>query len=232
MKTTWEFPIIQKYYYILNFRNVFKPRLLPFYFLNEVAAKRGLNTNVEKKERKFYKIIKGTKLKNQDFDYLLKEGSFGRFTKYNYPKEAITANQKRNYRILMRRRLRRMGLYTKVKNKKKYNSTPDIIQIIPNRQKLANTKNSASKAYKLERKGERWLYFLIEKRKPKHSRYLVTCKVVKVDLKNGTLAICKNHIYRTDFIKPLLMWEAQQLCYHLPCYGDLVDYLTKKGLLF
>lgn len=210
--TIQDYPVYDKYYYLVDFKNLLKVRLLPYYFLNKNAAKRAIRDNYPKKSHKYIEVLRGKKVKKFFLTYRMKEGLAG-FTKYDYPLERLTSQQKKTYRTVIRRRLRRMGLLTLVKPKKSIKSKPDYIKPITNKQKVAQNKNSAAKVIQIERKPKQYYYLVLTKEMARKKKYLFSLECIKFDNNKGTMKKVKLHTRRTDVLIPFLITDLERLVY-------------------
>jgi hypothetical protein len=205
---TENFPVKEQYYYIIDFRNLFRPVLLPVYFVNKNAAKRALQVNVPKRERrKKYSIMKGVTLKKTPMKYRLREGKLALFTKYQYPDQRETLQQRKTYRTIMRRRLRRMNLLTLIKPKRKITDAVTQVKFKHNNQKVAKSPRSIARAFWLERKGPDKVYLILKKELTKKRGKLFHIKTIEINFK--TQEFRKRWIYtqRNDVIVPMILTE-------------------------
>src|SRR5882757_5926156 len=211
--TTDKYPIKVDYYYILDFRNLLKPKLLPIFFMSKKRAKMTIELKVPKNERKFYSILMGHKLRNQRIQYRI-TNSFWRAPKYTKPR-GITL---KNHRTKMRRRLRRMGLLTSTPAKVKITGSTRF-RYIPNTQKVANSPNTEAFAFQLDRKPEH-CYYLILKKWPNRTFFTFDC--MRLDVKNRTIkrVIIKGR--RTDILRPYLKTEIWNLISKKKGYAELI----------
>lgn len=197
--------IIDKYYYIINFRYFLRPRIYPVYFVNKRAAKRAIQLQEpSRKYQGYYEIIRGNKLKAFKSTYVLRLGRLGKFTRYPYPKELITIQQRKSYRTLMRRRLRRMGMLTNVRSKYRVEDKPGIIKVKLNNQWIANTPYTTCICFALERKPNRH-YIIIKKRLSLKKGKLFRLKVLEFTPGKETVPTKYMYINRKDIIIPYLI---------------------------
>lgn len=219
--------IIDKYYYIVNFKYFLKPRVYPVYFTSKASAKRAIKENVKsRKKQGNYEIIQGKKLKEFSFTFVLKLGKLGEFNKWEYPKELNTQEKRKSYRTLLRRRLRRMGMLTPIKPKNTIGQISQV-RLIKNKQAVADSPNTAALAFRLERKNKNYHYIILSKKISKKKGLLFKIKALKVDMRLKTIKPCGINIQRNDLIIPYLITEIIQL------YGkeqDILDACRRKGL--
>lgn len=217
-----------KYYYLVYFRDFYKPKIFPVFFTSKAAAKRAIEKK-GKKKRPFYEVITGPKLREFEFKYVLRLGRLGDFTKYDYPKELDTTQKRKNYRTIMRRRLRRMGMLTPVKNKYNIGTKPIQGRLIKNRQAVANSPNTIAQAFRIERKGRRLYYIILHKQISKKNGILFEVKALRVDTLRKTLKKVIIKVRNTDILIPYLITEI------LKIYGNetiLMDTLRREGVQF
>lgn len=231
IKTLKDYPIKQDYYYIVDFKNYYKLRVYPVYFVSQAAAQRSLDRTVEKlKTRKhYYQIVSGRKLKGLDMPYIFKKKFFSR--KYTYPLDREKDKQKRKtYRTVLRRRLRRMGLLTLIKPKYRVDKGKrEQIRIKPNTQKVANSPNTVARVFRLERKPKKYYYLIRSKSKTKAKGILLKIKSIRLNIKTGELKKVTVNMRSTDILIPHLLTEIPNLIKHLPNDRQITDRLRKKG---
>jgi hypothetical protein len=218
---------ISKNWYIVYFRDFFKPVIYPVYFTNKAAAKRALKATVSKKKMVFYQVIKGSKLLEFEFKHLFKLGNLGRFTKYAYDKTMNTKQKRKNYRTIMRRRLRRMGMLTLIKNKQTIRATPQYIKVIKNRQMVAQSPYTLAMGFRLERKPKNIYHLIIEKKISEIKGILWEMVVIEVDIKLKTLRTRTLKVKRNDMVIPHLLTDIIIL------YGKeehILDALREEGV--
>lgn len=196
------------------------------YFTNRNAAKRAIRTNIAKSKRVFYDIIKGSKLKHLPVSFMLKLGRMGKFTKYEYP-PGITHKA---FRTKMRRRLRRMGMLTLIKNKyavtRKATSHP-YIKHIPNKQKVANSPNTIAKAFRLERKPKDVYYLILAQTVSKKRGKLFSVTALRFNTSTREVKKQIIEVDRRDVIIPYTLTEMIQI------YGkDFMDTARAQGFRF
>lgn len=220
--------VVHKYYYIINFRNFIRPRIYPVYFVNRTAAKRAIAANFpSKKNRAFYEVIRGDKLKEFEATHVFSLGKLRKFTKYTYPDHVKTIQQRKTFRTVMRRRLRRMGMLTLVKSKSVIGNDPQIVKLIKNRQQVADSPNTLAKVFRLERKAASKFYVIIKKEISKEKGVLMRVKVIGVDIKTHRIKKEVIRIRRKDVIIPYLLTEL------LDIYGKgnrLLDLCREEGI--
>lgn len=231
VKTTKEFPIIAKYYYIMDFTKMMKPQLIPLYFLNRNAAKRAIKENNSTHKAKIYSIFHGESLLNSDFPYVLKNGRWGKFTKYKYEPN-LTKQEKKNIRTMARRRLRRMNLYTNIKARRLYNSAPQYVKQIKNTQKVSNSPGTSAKCFQLERETPHRFYIILGKKKHKSAVFLISLKVLSINLKTGNYSYKWKNIHKTDILIPFILREAYDRIKVLPTKIEIIKSLKQRDIHF
>jgi hypothetical protein len=220
---------INSYYYLVYFRDFFKPIIYPVYFINKAAANRALKAHVGKKKRVYYQVVRGEKLQEFEFKHLFTLGNLGKFTKYAYTTEMNTKQKRKNFRTILRRRLRRMGMLTLVKNKQSVRHTPQYIKVIKNRQMVAANPYTLSNGFRLERKPKHIYYLIIEKAISKLKGVLWEMTVFQVDMKSKSIKTKKLKVKRNDVVIPHLLTEIIIL------YGNeehIMDAYRAEGIRF
>lgn len=210
--TTEDFKPKDDYYYIINLTNLFKPIILPVYFVNKVAANRAIKTNVPKlQERKKYSVIRGNKLKVMDMKYRIAEGVMRFFSKYDYEPN-MTRRERMRIRQSHRRRLRRMNLYAKIKVKKHIKEPVKQVKYIKNTQKVSTSPKTKAKAFTIERKGLNWVYIVLKSGLTKRTGKLFRIYALRINLKQGG-RFKRKWIYtqRNDILHPLLITQVIEL---------------------
>lgn len=208
IKTTEEFPIKIHYYYIINFSNLMKPKLMPIYFPNKNTAKRVLRQNILSHEkRKKYTIYSGEKIRHEDLQYVIGMGNrFVMSGKYPYPNKKMTKQEKKSFRTLLRRRLRRMNLLTNNKAKFRYDEkTRKRIKHKPNHQKVAKSPTTDAKCFWLERGSRHTWYIVLSKRKSFKVDKLFRIRAIRIQLKTGKWKKVTIYIRTTDIIHAELL---------------------------
>jgi len=213
MKKTTDLKIYKSYWYVLDFTNFQKPTVLPIYFLSKKLAKEGIRRGVKKNLRRYYRPIQGKVIIKHEFPVVFKKGTWKKVTKYDYPTDRLTAQQKKTFRTVMRRRLRRMGILSIVRPKLKITEKPKIIKEVVNRQKVAKNKNSEAKIFQLQRKPRHIFYFLVRKRLSAASGKLFLLNVIRINLKDGSLMEIELETKRHDLIRPILLSEFKKIIY-------------------
>lgn len=211
--TTEQYPIKVDYYYILDFRNLLKPKLLPQFFMSKKRARMCLEAKVPKNELKFYSIRLGGKINSEKLRYRI-TNSFWRTPKYTKPR-GVTL---KNHRTKMRRRLRRMGLLTSTPAKVRITDSTRFRYIV-NTQEVANSPNTEAQAFQLDRKPGH-LYYLILSKKPNRTFFTFDC--MRLDVKNQTIKRVKIKGRRTDIITPYILPEIWNLINKKRGYSELI----------
>lgn len=232
IKTTEDFPIKSEYYYLINFRNYHRIKVCPVFFVNKRAAKRALIKNVPMlKHRKLhYAIIKGSKLKSTKLEYIWAKKFV--CNKYYYPKDCISDQQKKSYRTLMRRRLRRMGILTLNKPRRRVDAKPMYVKLIKNTQEVANSPFTISKVFQLERKPQKTFYYIIKKIPTKIRGVLLKVICWRIDLRTSGVKKIKLNVHRNDIIIPLLVTELSKKIDHAKNGNTIHKRCKKRGIRF
>jgi hypothetical protein len=231
---TLDIPIKIKYWYIVHLMDYVSIQLFPVYFINKVAAKRALHKNVPFRKMGKYLIMSGKKLKQYELKYLIRLGPLPKFTKYEYPKPTnqMTRLEKRNFRTIFRRRLRRMGMLIPKKHKINIKENVKHARLKVNKQKVANSPYSEARVFQLDRKPKHYYYILLRKTRSKKNKVALECKVVKVNIKTGEFKKILLNIYNSDVITPYLLSELYKLLKIKgnEYYQPIKRYCNKKGL--
>lgn len=230
IKTSEDYPIKRSYYYIVDFSNYYRLRVYPVYFVNLKTAKRALERTITKlKVRKHYfQVVTGKSLVDVKIPYIMTK----RFkaTRYDYPKEKTNFQDRKSYRTLLRRRLRRMGLLTLIKPKYLVQEGKrQQVRIKPNTQKVANSPNTVAKVFQLERKPGKYYYLIIDKKKTKAKGVLMKIKSLRLNVKTGELKKCTVNMRSTDILIPHLLSNIPELTKHLINHESIIKKLRKKG---
>lgn len=230
--STENFPPKLGYWYIVNLKDMLNIRLYPVYFINKVSAKRAVNNHVAPRNRDKYTIISAKKLKQYTLKYQIKLGALHKFTKYEYPMttDKMTRQEKKNYRTLFRRKLRRMGLLVHKKHKKKIKDKVTRIRIITNRQKVADCPRTEAVGFRLERLPKQYYHILIKKKKHPGKDILWKCKCIRFNSKTGEYKKLFINIYNKDVILPHLLSEIYTLAENTGKYEQLKQYCLSKGI--
>lgn len=202
--TNEHFPLKDEYWYILDFRKFLKPKLLPVYFNSKPRANLILKANVSVlSTRKKFTILKGRNIKDK-IPYTLGQGNFFKYGgKYNYP-TGLDWQQKKDFRTLMRRRLRRMGILTTVKPRHRYDKGQIIVKYKHNTQKVATSPNTDAKVFQLDRKPKKYYYVLIKKRLSKKAGIIFELRVIRYDVKTKETKKMWLNVQRSDIFVPYL----------------------------
>lgn len=212
IKTVKDYPVYNKYWYLVDFKNLLKVKLFPYYFISKKAARRAKKLNFSKHNQRHVEILKGAKVKSFFLAYAMGK-TLGKDTKYQYPDFLITKQERKNFRTIMRRRLRRMGLLTLVKPKKSIKHLPDYIKPIINKQKVANSPNSIARVFQIDRKPERYYYILLKRELAKKRGKLFKIKCHRYDSISGEFKELTIFTLRTDILIPYLITDLENLVY-------------------
>lgn len=212
MVTSKDYPVRDAYYYVVDFKNLLKVRLLPRFFLNKESAIRAIQLNFPKSRHKYVDAIRGSQLKEFLLTYEMST-RLGKYVKYDYA-DGLTRQKKKSLRTLIRRRLRRMGLYTRIKTKYHIKDAQITLpQLIKNTQKVAITPGTLSQVISLARKPG--VFYWVKSKKPSRKTWgLLRLGCIKFDLRRG----CKNKttyltLKQTDVITPYTLGELEKLLY-------------------
>lgn len=216
--------VLDRYYYIVNFKVFTRPRVYPIYFTNSNAAKSALKMVIKSpQEKAFYEVLRGKKLKEFHVNYVIKLGTIPQFTKYAYPENKKSHQDRKSYRTLLRRRLRRMGMLTLVKNKYRIGKEK-IIKPINNTQIVAKSPTTAAKVIQVERMGLNRYFVILEKELLKKKGFLWKISTIEYNLTNRSFRKRFIKIRRKDLIIPHLLNILNNL------YGpNYLDRIRKKG---
>lgn len=227
-----DYPIISKYWYIVDFRNLLKAKLLPHYYVNRKAAKRAIELNFIRKRWKYYKVMKGYEVKDFMIDYRMGMG-LGKFTKYRYDEYKTTQQDKKSHRTQMRRRLRRMNMLTLVNPKKSIKREPDYIKPIKNRQKEGFRKNTLARVLQIERKPDKYFYLVDRRELSRHRGKLFKITGLRFDNTTGEIKKYCLHTLRTDIFTPYLITDLERMVYEQTKKGhQTAEYFRQWGFTF
>lgn len=208
LTTTEQFPVKVKYFYIVSFKNLLKPRLMPIYFPTRNTAKRVLRENIVNHEkRKKYSIFSGYQIRGEELKYVIGSGSRFRYGgKYVYPSRKMTPQERKSFRTVRRRRLRRMNLLTNNKAKFRYDEkTRKQIKHQPNNQTVADSPRTDAKCFWLERGSRFTWYIVLSKRKSFKLGKLFKIRAIRIQLKTGNWKKVTIYIRSTDIIHAELL---------------------------
>ena len=223
-----KYPIIKDKYYILDFSDLSRVRVLNFYFLNRRAAEKCIDVNfVRKKDRKYYAVVIGKDVADEITRDKERKASI--FTKYDYPVDRMTRQERKTYRTVMRRRLRRMDLLTLVKPRKHFKKKPDYIKHIKNKQKVAMSPNTAAKVIQVQRKNPKYYYLILEKSLSDKKGLLFILNCLRFDRRSGDMKQVTLKIKRTDLLIPHLIWDLEKMIHEKIQGGKKENYYRKFG---
>lgn len=225
--TIQDYPVYNIYYYILDYEKLMQPKLLHFYFLNRVAAKRAIELNFPKKRKKFFKVIRGDKVKRFFIAYNMGKGL--EYTKYQYGDWDLTKQDRKNHRTVMRRRLRRMGLLTLVDTKINIKRKPKVIKPINNTQKVSTSPTSIARVFTIQRKNPNYYYIIYTKKLANKKKYLWEIGGLRYNGITGRLKQTVIITRRTDFLTPYLLTDLKKLIDEKIQSGQPISYYEGFG---
>lgn len=226
--TTDNFPIKNNYYYVISFRKFINLVLYPVFFVNKVAAKRAITSNIAPTHRGKYQVIRGLKLRQYTLLYNIGIGKMAKFTKYEFPPHVRTAQDKKTFRTVMRRRLRRMGIFTKLNPKKTIMGAITQNRLIPNKQKVANCPNTLARAFRLERKPKSHYYIIVDKKPSGDKATLIEVDTILYNKKTGEIKDKIIKINTKDIVIPYLI--SQVLAFSKDNYEELKTHIARRGI--
>lgn len=205
--TTDDFPVKLQYFYIIDFKRFMFPTLMPVYFPNRNAAKRILDHNIRNRNRKRkFSIYSGKKIKKDRLNYIIGWGNYMlRGGKYRYPALDMTNQQKKSFRTLLRRRLRRMDLLTTNKVKFRYDAKGKKVKYRKNYQRVAKSPNTDAKVFQLDRKPKYIYYIILKKQFTSKAGKLFKIRCIRVNIKNGVYKKVTIYTQRNDIFLPELL---------------------------
>lgn len=230
IKTSDDYPIKKEYYYIVDFRNYFRLKVYPVYFVNKKTAKRSLKKSIKvlKIRRHYYEVVSGKQLVGTKIPYVFIKRFYS--AKYDYPENRVSKQQRKTYRTILRRRLRRMGLLTLIKAKYSVkDGKRSQVRIKENTQKVAMSPNSVAKVFRVERKPEKYYYIIIDKEKTHVKGVLRKIKSYRLNIKSGELKKVVVNMRSSDILIPHLLTEIPDLIKHTNNYARTIKRLRKKG---
>jgi len=212
-KTSQTLRIKELYYYIIDFRNLMQPELMPIHFVSKNIARKKLEAYIPNRNtRKQFSIIRGKSIKNENIPYKVADGNFmRRGSKYDYPDGRTEKQSKKSYRTLLRRRLRRMGLQTTVKTHFKYDEKAKKVKYKPNNQKVAMSPTTEARVFQLDRKPKRYYYIILKKRMSTKRGKLFKIKTIRVNIKTGNFRMETIHTMRNDIFLPELLSNLEKI---------------------
>lgn len=211
---TKDFPVKLDYYYVVDYRRLMDPVLMPVFFPNKRAAQRVLKANYpNRNERKMFSVMNGRTLKHHPLNYRITQGNYlPKGGKYPYPMVEMTKQQKKSFRTLLRRRLRRMGLYTS--NRAKYefkHGKGKKVKAIKNFQRVAKSPNTDAKVFRIDRKPQHHYFIILKKRHTSKRGKLFRIKAIRVNIKNGVFKKVTIYTNRTDIFFPELLENLKRM---------------------
>lgn len=207
--TVKEFPVYNRYWYIVDFRNLIKVKLLPHYYLNTRSALRAIQLNIPKDKWKWHKVMKGGEIKDFMLVYRMSQG-LGHFTKYRYTPNMVTKQEQKNHRTQTRRRLRKIGLLTRVQPKQPIRNKPPVIKETKGVERR-KVNNPRATIIQIERKPEKY-YYVVKKRVLSQKRgKLFKIKGLRFNVETGEIIRYCIHTLRTDVYIPYLKSHLQKL---------------------
>lgn len=206
IRTTEDFPVKLKYFYIIDFRRFMFPVLMPVYFPNRNTAKRLLDVNITNRNiRKMLSVYSGKKIKKEKLKYKIGWGNyFHKGGKYLY-KPNMTNQEKKSMRTLLRRRLRRMDLFTTNKAKFRYDNKGKKVKHRKNYQKVAKSPNTDAKVFQLDRKPRYYYYIILKKSFSRKMGKLFKIRAIRVNIKTGVWNKVTIYTQRNDIFFPELL---------------------------
>lgn len=233
MKSTEEYPVNNRLYYILYYKNLITPRLLQVYFTSKKLAEQSIREHIAKQKRGQYEVVKGSAIKGELFYYTNKFITLGHEKKYVFPKGVEGRKLQKNYRIIMRRRLKRMGLYFNTKTKGYITDPEHTPKMKIPKQPLRRGKGFTScRAFTLDRFGDHFIFVLVKISKQKPRGVFKVLKVVKVNRDSGKYSESRVKIYNFDIIRPYLLTEFYLKIIHLPEAPKIIELCEKLGVNF
>lgn len=207
--------VVDTYFYILHFKRLDKPKIIPFHYLTRRSAQDCLDKMVSRADMLYYKVVKGSFI-GEHYVALYREGSFYT-TKYRYPDEKATFQEKKNYRTMFRRRLRRMGILVVNNAPRRIDSPPVKPRYIKNTQDVAKSPTTIGRVVQIDRFSRETYVFIntLTKPKPKTKDFKrVLCKVegYKFNLRKGTIKPTKFKIEKTDLVIPHSLNHLKEQC--------------------
>lgn len=220
-------------YYILYLKDITNIRALPYHFPSVSLAQYALDRVVGKRDRALFKIVSGRYIKRY-LPKLYRKIAL-KPLKYQYPGELKSHQEKKNFRTMYRRRLRRLDLYTLNNSpwKIRPNTKLKPIRHVKNKQKVADSPNTTIRVVQLE-KYNKFTYLVILKiLRPKRGKDLCRLKCYKVDIKRGTDKLTKVRVQNKDLITAMTIErfkaKAKEKNYEIP--KDIWDKITTTKLV-
>lgn len=226
---TDDIPIKNEYYYIISFGNFLNLTLYSVYFINKRAAERALSLHMGKVTMNSkYQVMRGFQLKQFWMTYTIRLGKLTKFHKYDYE----SGKTRKNQRTMARRRLRRMGMLTLVKPKIEIREKVKYSLLIKNKQKVSSTKNTSARAFRLQRKPQKFVYVILKKERSKTKGFLFRMRLIRIDLKkNCQYDIVNLSIQNIDLITPYLIKEVLEMVKNnQKTYEKILKYCAKRDI--
>lgn len=207
------------------------PVLMPVFFPNKRAANRVLTANYPNRNtRRLFSVLNGKELKKHVLNYRIGYGNYLiKGGKYPYPVMEMTPQQKKSFRTLLRRRLRRMGLYTTNTVKYEYSTgKAKKIKAIKNYQRVANNKNSDAKVFRIDRKPRHLYYIILKKCQTSKRGKLFKIRAIRVDIKRGEWKKITIYTNRNDIFFPELLENLKRMKHGSEAVAEYTKYHKRK----
>lgn len=200
--------IVKARYYILYFRDILNPVCLNYYFSSRQLAKDNIIRNIPRKERRWYKVVSGAYLKK--YEPKIYKSLKIKLKKYRYPKPDMTDQERKNFRNLQRRRLRRMNLFIKSPGLGKLKNKNKRIKYVENKQKIADCPTTLARVITLDRRGSHRMYLIEGVKKAKRVGELFRIKARCFNFRKKEVKACTLRIKNLDILTPYLITELIQ----------------------
>lgn len=207
--TTRDFPIKSNRYYILDFTNLLKIKILDTYFFSSKAAEARVN-KARKAIRKNLRVVKGTLVKELILDYR-RRGKTIHTHKYDYPINAYSRKQRKVFRTQIRRRLRRLDLYTTAHPVHRVGAGYKEVKHLDKLQVIDEDRKKHVKVFQLDRKGPNYYYFIIDKVKSRAPGKLFNINTLQYDAARNSLKPKLIKLRATDIVTPMLCRELREI---------------------
>lgn len=201
--------ILKARYYILQLKDITNVRCLYYYFSSKESAKFCLNRRIPSNERKWYKIVSGNYLKKYQPKFYKTLRIYP--VKYKYSPEMKTAQAKKTYRTVMRRRLRRMGLHVLGQKEGRIKEQVKRSKWVKNQQWVANSPTTEARIFRMDRTGLNRYFAILSIEKSKRVGDLCRVLCYCFHLSKKTIIKKEVRVKNTDVLTPYLTSELQKL---------------------
>lgn len=210
-KSTTRTSYITNKVYILYLKDITNIRALPYHFPSVSLAQHSLLGSVPKKDRALFKVVSGRYIKK----YLPKlyHKIKVKLYKYKYPGDLKTYQEKKSFRTITRRNLRRMDLLTLNNRPTKITKRDKLkgIKHVKNKQAIATQQNTFVRVIQLDKFNKNTYLMVTKILSPKRGKDLCRLKCYRVDFKKGTVFKTKVRVQNKDLLTPFTLSRFRKI---------------------